>query len=61
MVEIFRENVLVIVILVINVFWGDLNLMFNVKKSLFFFVCICIIVIIVSGSYRYILRREYIF
>lgn len=59
MVETFWENASFTVTPATSMLWGDPNLMFNVKNSLFSSACICITAIAVSRSYRHILKREY--
>ena len=59
MAKTFRENASFTTTPVTSFLWGDPNLMFNVKKSLFSSACICITAITVSGSYRHTLRREH--
>ena len=59
MAKTFRENASFTTTPVTSFLWGDPNLMFNVKKSLFSSAYICITAITVSGSYRHTLRREH--
>ena len=59
MAKTFRENASFTATPVTSFLWGDPNLMFNVKKSLFSPACICITAITVSGSYRHTLSREH--
>lgn len=59
MASAFHENASFTATPVTGILWGDPNLMFNVKKSLFSSACICITAITVRRSYRHRLRREY--
>lgn len=59
MAKTFCENASFTATPVTSFLWGDPNLMFNVKKSLFSSACICITAITVSGSYRHTLRGEH--
>lgn len=59
MASAFREHASFTATPVTGVLWGDPNLMFNVKKSLFSSARICITAVTVSGSSRHRPRGEY--